>query len=116
MAGGTPWAQRQGPPQIDLLPKELATQRVVRRQRGGMAVCFVLLVALLSLWYLMESQELGRAKDQADQERAVATGLRTQRVQLQPLADLEAQINAADQLKASVYRREIRFSGVMNDI
>jgi hypothetical protein len=46
----------------------------------------------------------------------VATGLRAQRVQLQPLADLEAQIDAADQLKASVYRREIRFSSVMHDI
>jgi hypothetical protein len=116
MAGGTPWAQRQGPPRIDLLPKELATQRVVRRRRGGMAAGFVLLLALLGFWYLLESQELGRAKDQADQERAVTTGLRAQRVQLQPLADLDAQINAADLLKASVYRREIRFSGVMRDI
>jgi hypothetical protein len=46
----------------------------------------------------------------------VATDLRAQRVQLQPLADLEAQIDAADQLKASVYKREIRFSTVMHDI
>jgi hypothetical protein len=46
----------------------------------------------------------------------VATGLRAQRAQLQPLADLEDQIAAADQLKASVYKREIRFSGVLRDI
>jgi hypothetical protein len=116
MSWGTPSAQRQGPPQIDLLPQELVTQRVVRRQRSGIGAGFLVLLAVLGLWYVLESRQLGEAKDQADQERAVATGLRAQRVQLQPLADLEAQIDAADQLKASVYEREIRFSGVMRDI
>ena len=116
MAWGTPWAQRQGPPRIDLLPRELVTQRVVRRQRGGIGAGFLVLLAVLGLWYVLESRQLGEAKDQADQERAVASGLRAQRVQLQPLADLEAQIAAGEQLKASVYKREIRFSGVMRDI
>jgi hypothetical protein len=116
MAWGTPWAQRQGPPRIDLLPKELVTQRVVRRRRGGIGAGFLLLLALLGLWYTLESRELARAKDQADQERAAATGLPGQRVRLQPLADLEATIDAADQLKASVYKREIRFSTVMRDL
>ena len=116
MSWGTPWAQRQGPPRIDLLPRELVTQRVVRRQRGGIGAGFLVLLAVLGLWYVLESRQLGEAKDQADQERAVATGLRAQRVQLQPLADLEAQIAAGEQLKASVYKREIRFSGVMRDI
>ncbi len=116
MAWGTPYAQRQGVPRIDLLPRELVTQRVVRRQRTGIGVGFLLLLALLGLWYALEARELGEAQDQADQERTVATGLRAQRAQLQPLADLQAQIAAADQLKASVYRHEIRFSGVMRDI
>jgi hypothetical protein len=116
MSWGTPRAQHQGPPRIDLLPKELVTQRVVRRQRGGMAAGFLLLLALLGLWYMLETRELGKARDQADQERAVATGLRAQRVRLQPLADLETRIDAADQLKASVYQHEILFSGVMRDL
>jgi Fimbrial assembly protein (PilN) len=116
MAGGTPWAQHQGPPRIDLLPRELVTQRVVRRQRSGIGAGFLVLLAVLGLWYVLESRKLGEAQDQADQERAVATGLRVQRTRLQPLADLEAQIAAADQLKASVYKREIRFSAVMRDI
>jgi Tfp pilus assembly protein PilN len=116
MAWGSPWAQRQGPPRIDLLPRELVEQRLVRRQRGGIGAGFLVLLALLGLWYVLESRTLGTAQDQADQERAVATGLRAQRAQLQPLADLEAQIAAAEQLRASVYRNEIRFSGVMRDI
>jgi hypothetical protein len=116
MAWGTPWAQGQGPPRIDLLPRQLVKQRLVRRQRTATGAAFLVLLALLGVWYVLESRQLTRAQDQADQERAVATGLRARRVQLQPLADLEAQTAAADQLKASVYRREIRFSGVMRDI
>jgi hypothetical protein len=116
MAWGSPWAQRQGPPRIDLLPRELVEQRLVRRQRSGIGAGFLVLLALLGLWYVLESRTLKEAQDQADQERAVATGLRAQRAQLQPLAELEAQIAAAEQLRASVYRNEIRFSGVMRDI
>jgi hypothetical protein len=116
MAWGPPPAQGQGPHQIDLLPRELVEQRLVRRQRSGIVVGFLVLLALLGLWYVLESRALGTAQGQADQERAVATSLRAQRAQLQPLAELEAQIAAAEQLRASVYRREIRFSGVMRDI
>jgi hypothetical protein len=116
MARGTQWAQRQGPPRIDLLPRELMEQRLARRQRSGIAAGFLVLVALLGLWYVVENGKLGEARDQADQERAVATGLRARRAQLQPLADLEAQIAAADQLRSRVYAHEIRFSTVMRDI
>jgi hypothetical protein len=116
MGRETPWAQRQGPPRIDLLPRELLEQRLVRRQRGGIAAGFLVLLVLLGAWYVLENQRLAEAQDQADQERAVATGLRAQRAQLQPLADLEAQIAAADQLRGAVYQREIRFSTVMRDV
>jgi len=117
MAAGTPWGQRPGgPPRIDLLPRQLVEQRVVRRQRTGVGAGFLVLLTLLGLWYVLESRELIRARDQADQERAVATGLRARRVQLQPLATLESQIAASEQLRASVYKHEIRFSSVMRDI
>jgi hypothetical protein len=117
MANATSWGQRPGgPPRIDLLPRQLVEQRVVRRQRSGIGAGFLVLLALLGLWFVLESRELGRAQDQADQERAVATGLRARRVALQPLATLESQIAASEQLRASVYRHEIRFSGVMRDI
>ncbi len=116
MTEGTQWARRQGPPRIDLLPRKLVEQRLVRRQRTGVGAAFVLLLALLGLWYVVENGRLAHAQDRADQERAVATDLRARRAQLQPLADLEAQTAAADQLKAQVYAHEIRFSSVMRDI
>ena len=108
--------QQQGPPRIDLLPRKLVEERLVRRQRTGIGAGFLVLLAALGVWYVLETQQLSDAQAAADQERATATGLRAQRAQLQPLADLESQIDAAEQLRATVYRNEIRFSGVMRDI
>jgi len=117
MANATSWGQRPGgPPRIDLLPRQLVERQVVRRQRTGIGAGFLILLTLLGLWFVLENHERGRVEDQADQERAVATGLRTRRVQLQPLATLETQIAASEQLRASVYKHEIRFSSVMRDI
>jgi hypothetical protein len=117
MAKTPTWGQRPGgPPRIDLLPRQLVEQRVARRQRTGIGAGLLVLLALLGLWYVLENRELGRAQDQADQEQAVATGLRARRAQLQPLATLESQIAASEQLRASVYKHEIRFSSVMRDI
>jgi hypothetical protein len=117
MAWGTPWAQRPaGPPRIDLLPRAQVEQRKAQRQRGVIGAGFLALLALLGLWYVVENRELTRAQEEADHEQVVATVLRAQRAELQPLADLEAQLAAAEQLRASVYRKEIRFSSVMRDI
>ena len=117
MAEENPWSGRpQGPPRIDLLPRGIREVRLVRRQRAGIGAAFVVLLALLGLWYGVESRQRSQAEDEADQERATAAVLRGQRAQLQPLADLEAQIAAAEQLRAQVYAREIRFSSIMRDV
>ena len=116
MAWGTPWTQQQGPPRIDLLPRKLVEERLIRRQRTGIGAGFLVLLAALGVGYVLETQQLSDAQAAADQERATATNLRAQRAQLQPLADLESQIDAADRLRATVYRNEIRFSSVMRDI
>jgi hypothetical protein len=115
MTWATPWA-RQGPPRIDLLPREIVERRLLSRQRGGIGVVLLLLVVLLGFWLVLENRERAKAEREADQEQAVVASLRARRAQLQPLADLEARIAAAEQLRAQVYAREIRFSNVMRDI
>jgi hypothetical protein len=117
MAGQSSYGDpRVSLPRVNLLPKEIKERRLAQRQRSGIAVGFVLLVALLGLWYVRESRALTDARREADRERAVADGLRAQRTALEPYAELERQIAAADQLRAKVYAREVRFSGVMQDI
>jgi len=103
-------------PRVNLLPKEIKERRLAQRQRGGIAIAFVVLLALLGLWYVRESQKLTEARQEADRERAVATGLRASKAELQPYAALGSQIAAAEQLRAKVYARELRFSGILQDI
>jgi len=103
-------------PRVNLLPKEIKERRLAQRQRGGIAIAFVVLLALLGLWYVRESQKLTEARQEADRERAVAAGLRASKAELQPYAALGSQIAAAEQLRAKVYAREIRFSGILQDI
>jgi hypothetical protein len=117
MARGSSWGDpRVSLPRVNLLPKEIKEQRLVRRQRGGIVIAFVLLLTLLGLWYVRESQKLTEARQGADRERAVAAGLRTRKAELQPYAALGSQIAASEQLRAKVYAREIRFSGILQDI
>ena len=116
MAWGTPWAQRQGPPRIDLLPRKLVEQRLVRRQRTGIGAGFLVLLAVLGSGTCWRPVALGDAQDASGP--GAGDGHRPPR----PAGPAPApgrprgQIDAAEQLRASVYRNEIRFSGVMRDI
>lgn len=113
----SPWADRRlGGPRVNLLPAAVRERWLVRRQRAGMGAVAGILLVLLGLWLALETRALNDAREDADRERRVANELRARRLQLQPVADLDAQITAAERLRAGVYAREIRFSGVMRDL
>ena len=116
MTWGSTQSYRQGPPMVNLLPREIAERRLVRRQRAGVGAAFAVLLVLLGCWYLLQTRQLADARKEADSEQAILVGLRAHRNQLQPYADLQAQIAAADQLRTRVYATEIRFSSVMRDL
>jgi hypothetical protein len=117
MGWDSPWAgQRLNGPRVNLLPAAVIERRLVRRQRAGMGAAAAILLAVLGLWLALENRALADARQDAERERQVASGLRARRAELQPIADLDAQIAAARQLRSEVYAREIRFSGVMRDL
>jgi hypothetical protein len=117
MSWDSPWAERRlSGPRVNLLPAAVRERRLVRRQRAGMGAVAAILLVVLGLWLAIEHRTLADARADADRERQVATGLQARRRQLQPVADLEAQIAAARRLRAGVYAREIRFSGVLRDL
>jgi hypothetical protein len=109
-------AQRLHGPRVNLLPLVVRERRLVRRQRAGMGATAAILLAVLGLWLAVASRALDDARRDADRERQVAADLRARRAQLQPIADLDGQIAAAQRLRADVYAREIRFSRVMRDL
>lgn len=103
-------------PRVNLLPSWVAERRLQRRQRFGVAAGFAAVLVLLALLWLAESAGAGRAQRAADGQRAITAQLNAQRTRLQPWADLQAEVVSAEQLRAAVYAREVRFSGVMQDI
>jgi cell division protein FtsB len=103
-------------PRVNLLPAWVAERRLVRRQRLTVAAGFAGVLCLLALLWLAESARVDRAERAAAGQRAITAQLEAERAKLQPWADLQAQVVAAEQLRATVYAREVRFSGVLQDI
>jgi hypothetical protein len=116
MTWGSTQGYRHDPPMVNLLPAGIAERRLVRRQRTAVGAAFAVLLVLLGCWYLLQTRQLAEARKDADSQQAVLVGLRARRSQLQPYADLQAQIAATDQLRTRVYATEIRFSSVMRDV
>src|SRR6266545_4225841 len=103
-------------PRVNLLPSWVAERRLVRRQRLTVAAGFGVALCLLALLWLADSARAQRAERAAAGQRAIATQLGTQRAGLQPWADLQAEVVSAEQLRATVYAREVRFSRVLQDV
>jgi hypothetical protein len=103
-------------PRVNLLPSWVAERRLLRRQRLGVAAGLVAVLVLLALLWLAESASTDRARRAAAGQHAITAQLDAQRARLQPWADLQAEVASAEQLRAAVYAREVRFSGVLQDI
>ena len=103
-------------PKVNLLPSWVTERRLVRRQRLGVAAGFAFVLLVLVLVWLAESARADRAEQAAANQRAVSDQLAAERAQLQPWADLQAEVATAEKLRADVYASEVRFSGVMQDI
>jgi hypothetical protein len=103
-------------PRVNLLPSWVAERRLLRRQRLGVAAGFVAVLVLLALLWLAESARADRAQRAAAGQRATTAQLAAQRARLQPWADLQAEVASAEQLRAAVYAREVRFSVVLQDV
>jgi Tfp pilus assembly protein PilN len=103
-------------PKVNLLPSWVTERRLVRRQRLGVAAGLAFVLLVLVLVWLAQSARADQAERAAASQRAVTDQLAAQRAQLQPWADLQAEVASAEQLRADVYAREVRFSGVLGDI
>jgi hypothetical protein len=103
-------------PRVNLLPATLVERRLVRRQRTGFAAGFAVLLALLTLVHLYQTGRADQARQAASREQAVTAGLTAQRAKLQPWADLQTEVADLERLQASVYAKEIRFSGILQDV
>jgi Tfp pilus assembly protein PilN len=102
-------------PQVNLLPKIVLERRALKRQRSWIAGAVALvLVVLLAAWYI-EGQRAGNAEDRAERAEAAAAQAETEKASLQRFADLRDSVNELTELRATVYRNELRSSSVLQD-
>lgn len=102
--------------QVNLLPPELR-QASALRQRTLLvaAIAGAVLLAILLFWgYQM--MRLNQAQDELAAQEATNQQLNSQIMELQKYGDLQAELQAKEQLYASVYSNEISWSGVLLDV
>jgi len=110
-------ARRTGTaPRVNLLPVSIVRRRLVRRQRLGSGAGLLVLLVLLALLWAAEAGRADRAGRVAAREEAATAALQAQRAKLQPWAELRDQVDGLERLQAAVYAKEIRFSGVLQDV
>jgi Tfp pilus assembly protein PilN len=102
--------------QVNLLPPELRQRQAVRRRTSLAAAIGLGLLALVGVFYFLQTQRLAEVEDDLAAQNDVNAGLQEQITTLQPYADLQAELAAKEQLVGSLYLNEVSWSSALLDI
>jgi Tfp pilus assembly protein PilN len=102
--------------QVNLLPPELREQQVLRRTTSMVVAAGLVLLALIGVYYFMQTQRLSDVQSELAAQQERNAELNTQIAELQQYADLQAELAAKQTLVASLYVNEISWSGVLLDV
>jgi Tfp pilus assembly protein PilN len=102
--------------QVNLLPPELRQQQALRRTTSIVAGIGAAVLVLIGLFYFVQTMRLSDAQDELAAQQATNQLLQQQITELQPYADLQAQLQAEQQLVATVYLNEVSWSSVLSDV
>jgi Tfp pilus assembly protein PilN len=101
---------------VNLLPPELRELQAIRRRTALVALGGVALLALLGVFYFIQTGKLSSEQSDLDAARASSAIIQAQISELQPYADLQQQLEAKKQLKDTLFQNEISWSGVLIDV
>lgn len=101
---------------VNLLPGDVAERNRAARQRAGVAAGAVGLIGVLGLVYLVKVNEVSNAQEQLEAEQARVQELQGEVTELQEFQELQSRRDAADNLLATAFDREVSFAGVLQDI
>jgi Tfp pilus assembly protein PilN len=102
--------------QVNLLPPELRQRQVLRRRTtavifGGLAV-----LALVGVFYFLQMQALAGAQDDLAAQNDTNAQLQGQISELQPFADLQAELATKQALVDTLYLNEVSWSSALLDV
>lgn len=101
---------------VNLLPPELRQRQVERRTTTLVAAIGAAVLTLILVFYFFQTMQLSSAQDELAEQRQANADLSAQIAELQPYADLQADLAAKQQLVDSVYLNEVSWAGVLLDV
>jgi len=102
--------------QVNLLPPEIRQRQAVRRKTSLAVAAGLGVLALVGAFYFLQTQRLAAAEDDLAQQEDVNAQLQTQIAELQPFADLQAELAAKEELVAVLFLNEVSWSSALLDI
>jgi Tfp pilus assembly protein PilN len=102
--------------QVNLLPPELRQRQAIRRRTSFVVALGLAVLALIGVFYFLQTQRLAGAQDDLAAQEDVNAQLQAQIAELQPFADLQAELAAKQQLVATLFINEVSWSSALLDI
>jgi Tfp pilus assembly protein PilN len=101
---------------VNLLPRELRQKQATRRTTAMIAAIGAAVLLLVLLFYVVQTMRLSSAQDELATQEATNAQLESQIAELQPYADLQAQLVAKQGLVDLIFLNEVSWSGVLVDV
>jgi Tfp pilus assembly protein PilN len=102
--------------QVNLLPPELRQRQLVRRRTSMVVVAGLAVLALIGVFYFLQMQELAGAEDDLAAQNDSNAQLQTQINELQPFAELQAELEAKQALVDTLFLNEVSWSSALLDV
>lgn len=101
---------------INLLPREIAERRRVRRQASVLVALFVVWVIVLAALWFLRQMELRREQDRLENAQARAQALQTQVDALQEFALLEQTVQQKEQTLRTAMAGDVHWSRLLIEL
>jgi Tfp pilus assembly protein PilN len=101
---------------VNLLPPELRQKQAERRTTTLVAAIGAAVITLILVFYFFQTMQLSSAQDELTQQQETNRELSAQIAELQPYAELQADLAAKQQLVDSLYINEVSWAGVLLDV
>ncbi|HET9723607.1 MAG TPA: PilN domain-containing protein [Actinomycetota bacterium] len=101
---------------VNLLPPELRQKQAERRTTTLVAAIGAAVITLILVFYFFQTMQLDSAEEELADQRTTNAGLSAEIAELQPYADLQADLAAKQQLVDTLYANEVSWAGVLLDI
>ena len=102
--------------QVNLLPPEIRQRQAVRRKTSLAVAAGLGVLALVGVFYFLQTQRLAAAQDDLAVQNDLNAQLQTQIAELQPFADLQAELAAKQGLVTTLFLNEVSWSSALLDI